>query len=243
MSFSHSNKHCVPDIWLNCCGVSWLQGHHHQDGEADGRAGGLRHRHSGLAALPAEDHEPLPAGELGPGATGALTCLLRPSAARKEREEKSERTSVAADRGGNHSIRKHRKPQRLDRLQLWLWFECRLPLPGGIGWSTEWRRRRGQRARTRVAESTLTLGTQNEKQEISWAQMFPQSKLLGHFYLICINLCFGVLRQRPVWWWTLAHRSFCMQLPQLKMDIWTNSGLLAVDYNIKLIWFMNYVNN
>lgn len=64
-------------------GVSLLQGHHHQDGEADGRAGGLRHRHSGLAALPAEDHEPLPAGELGPGAAGALTCLQPLSAAKK----------------------------------------------------------------------------------------------------------------------------------------------------------------
>lgn len=95
VSFSRSNKPCglcaQPDIWLNLSGVSLLQGHHHQDGEADGRAGGLRHRHSGLAALPAEDHEPLPAGELRPGAAGAPTRLQRLSAAKKPK--KRERAS------------------------------------------------------------------------------------------------------------------------------------------------------
>lgn len=34
---------------------------------------------------------------------------------------------------------------------------------------------------------------------------------------------------------TLADCSFCMQPTRLKMDIWTNNGLLAVDYNIKVI--------
>ena len=40
-----------------------IQGDHHQDGEADGRAGGHGHGHARLAALPAEDHEPNPTGE------------------------------------------------------------------------------------------------------------------------------------------------------------------------------------
>lgn len=41
----------------------FLRGHHHQDREADGRTGGRGHGHSRLAALQAEDYEPLPAGE------------------------------------------------------------------------------------------------------------------------------------------------------------------------------------
>lgn len=123
VSFSHSNEPCGLDaslrnldIWLNWSAVSLLQGHHHQDGEADGRAGGLRHRHSGLAALPAEDHEPLPAGELSPGAAGAPTCLRRLSAA-KMQEKKSKRMSVAVVHSGNHSFTMHKTPQRLDKLQ------------------------------------------------------------------------------------------------------------------------------
>lgn len=58
-----------PDIWLEVrpwmTFVSPAQGHNNQDGEADGRAGGHWHRHSSLAALQAEDYEPVPAGEWG----------------------------------------------------------------------------------------------------------------------------------------------------------------------------------
>ena len=45
------------------CPLGLFQGDHHQDGEADGRAGGHGHGYARLAALPAEDHEPNPTGE------------------------------------------------------------------------------------------------------------------------------------------------------------------------------------
>ena len=45
--------------------LGWIQGDYHQDGEADGRAGGHGHGHACLAAIQAEDHEPYPTGEPG----------------------------------------------------------------------------------------------------------------------------------------------------------------------------------
>lgn len=48
---------------LNDLHLFLIQGHHNQDRETDGRAGGHWHRHSGLATLQTEDYEPLSTGE------------------------------------------------------------------------------------------------------------------------------------------------------------------------------------